>query len=71
MGDAQVVSVSCAPGGYCAAGGYYSARGGHYQAFVVTRPKHRSRAAVDVPGLAALNSPRERTGLFGVMPGGG
>jgi len=55
-GNANVVSVSCAPGGYCAAGGYYKDAGGHSQAFVVTRPEHRWRMAVEVPGLAALNT---------------
>jgi hypothetical protein len=54
--NAQVVSVSCAPRGYCAAGGYYTDSSGHGQAFVVTRPAHRWRAAVEVPGLAALNT---------------
>ncbi len=52
---AQVTSVSCAPDGYCAAGGYYTDGTGHLQAFVVTRPKDRWRAAVEVPGIAALN----------------
>jgi hypothetical protein len=55
-GNAQVVSVSCAPDGYCAAGGYYTDRRGHSQAFVVTRPEHRWRTAVEVPGSAALNT---------------
>jgi hypothetical protein len=55
-GKSRVVSVSCATGGYCAAGGYYTDRGGHSQAFVVTRPAHRWRAALEVPGLAALNT---------------
>jgi len=55
-GNASVTSVSCAPGGYCAAGGYYTDRSGHSQAFVVTRPAHRWRTAVEVPGLAALNT---------------
>jgi hypothetical protein len=55
-GNANVVSVSCAPGGYCAADGYYTDQSGHSQAFVVTRPAHRWRMAVEVPGLAALNT---------------
>jgi hypothetical protein len=54
--NAEVVSVSCAPGGYCAAGGYYTDSSGHGQAFVVTRPKDRWRAAVEVPGSAAVNT---------------
>jgi hypothetical protein len=55
-GNAQVASVSCAPDGYCAAGGYYTDGSGHRQAFVVTRPRDRWRAAVEVPGSAALNT---------------
>jgi hypothetical protein len=55
-GNAEVVSVSCARGGYCAAGGYYTDRRGNRQAFVVTRPEHRWRTAVEVPGSAALNT---------------
>ena len=54
--NAQVVSVSCALRGYCAAGGYYTDSSGNRQAFVVTRPNHRWRTAVEVPGLAALNT---------------
>jgi hypothetical protein len=55
-GNAQVVSVSCAPGGYCTAGGYYADRARHRQAFVVTRTKGRWGKAGQVPGLAALNT---------------
>jgi len=56
-GTAGVSSVSCTPRGYCAAGGNYTDRRGHNQAFVVTWPKHhRWRAAVEVPGSAALNT---------------
>jgi hypothetical protein len=55
-GLAEITSVSCAPGGYCAAAGYYTDGAGHTQAFVVTRPKDRWRAAVEVPGSAALNT---------------
>jgi hypothetical protein len=38
-GDAEVVSVSCAPAGACVAGGYYTDRSGHAQGFVVTRAR--------------------------------
>jgi hypothetical protein len=55
-GDARVVSVSCAPGGYCVAGGYYADGDGNSQAFVVTAVKGRWRAAVEVPGTAALEA---------------
>ena len=44
------------PGGYCAAGGYYTDSAGHRQAFVVTRSAHLWRAAVEVPGSAALST---------------
>jgi hypothetical protein len=55
-GNAQVVSASCARGGYCAAGGYYTDRGRHRQAFIVIRTRGRWGKAVRVPGLAALNT---------------
>jgi len=55
-GYAVVASVSCAPGGYCVAGGYYTDRDGNSQAFVVTAVKGRWRAAVEVPGTAALDA---------------
>jgi hypothetical protein len=54
--NAQVASVSCAPGGYCVAGGYYTDGHGSRQAFVVTAVKGRWRAAVEVPGTAALDA---------------
>jgi hypothetical protein len=58
-GNAQVASVSCAPGGYCVAGGYYTENThgvDSSQAFVVTAVKGRWRAAVEVPGTAALDA---------------
>ena len=55
-GNAQVNSVSCAPGGYCVAGGYYTDAAGHVQGFVVTGVKGRWRRVVKVPGLTALNT---------------
>ena len=54
-GDAQVYSLSCAPGGGCAAGGRYEDRTGGNQAFVVTRRDGRWGRAEKVPGTATLN----------------
>jgi hypothetical protein len=50
-GDAMIDSVSCASPGNCSAGGYYS--GG--QAFVVSEVNGAWHAAIEVPGIAALN----------------
>jgi len=36
-GNAETLSVSCAPAGTCAAGGIYTDSAGHHQAFVVTK----------------------------------
>jgi hypothetical protein len=36
-GNAEILSVSCAPAGTCAAGGIYTDSSGHHQAFVVTK----------------------------------
>src|SRR5690242_16865878 len=52
---AEVNSVSCASAGNCAAGGDYTDRGGHDQGFVVGERNGRWGAAIEVPGLAALN----------------
>ena len=55
-GDAGVAAVSCAPKGYCAAGGSYSSgpqRGG---AFVASAVNGQWGQAVEVPGMAALNT---------------
>jgi hypothetical protein len=55
-GNAEVSSVSCAPPGGCAAVGFYTDGGGHRQGFVAVRRNGRWRQAVQVPGLAALNT---------------
>jgi hypothetical protein len=55
-GDAQVNSVSCASAGSCAAGGYYTDGAGHYRGFVAVERHGRWGTAVEVPGLAALNT---------------
>lgn len=54
-GGAQVLSVSCPPGGGCAAGGYYSDKGGNRHAFVVAETNGPWRDAEEVPGTGKLN----------------
>ena len=60
-GDASVVSVSCASAGNCAAGGNYADHQGveRDQGFVAIERGGRWRKAVEVPGLAALNTGRD------------
>src|SRR5260221_514798 len=53
-GGAEVISVSCAAPGSCAAVGFYTDGSGHQQGFVVSRSNGRWRQAIEVPGLAAL-----------------
>ena len=54
--NAQVLSVSCASPGNCAAGGSYGARGEASGAGFVAAKRHgRWGKAIEVPGLAALN----------------
>ena len=36
-GNAETLSVSCAPAGTCSAGGIYTDSSGHHQAFVVNK----------------------------------
>jgi hypothetical protein len=58
-GRAEVLSLSCASAGYCAAGGFYAAGPGfreHPQAFVVDEVGGRWRSAREVPGTAKLNA---------------
>jgi hypothetical protein len=54
-GAASVAVVSCAPGGYCAAGGSYTDAAGNGQAFVVSENHGTWGTAVEVPGTASLN----------------
>jgi len=54
-GLAVVNQVSCAAPGDCAAGGYYSNHAGT-QAFLASQAGGRWGQAVEVPGLAALNT---------------
>jgi hypothetical protein len=55
-GYAEVSSVSCARRGTCVAGGYYSDASGHQQGFVASLRDGRWSKAVQLPGLAALNT---------------
>jgi hypothetical protein len=53
---ANVISVSCATEGNCAAGGTYDDTLGHQQAFVVDERNGKWRTAIEVPGSGALNA---------------
>jgi len=56
-GYAEVLSVSCASAGNCAAGGYYTDGGNlDEQGFVAVERNGRWAKAIAVPGLAALNT---------------
>jgi hypothetical protein len=55
-GSAQIISVSCATSGNCAAGGYYTDSLGHQQAFVMSEVNGTWGTAVEVPGTAGLNT---------------
>jgi hypothetical protein len=54
--SAEVLSVSCGGAGNCAAGGVYADAAGHQQAFVVSEAGGAWGPAIEVPGLAVLNS---------------
>jgi hypothetical protein len=58
-GEAQVISVSCASAGNCAAGGFYRDRSRHSQAWVASQVNGRWGTAIEVPGTAALNADGE------------
>ena len=55
-GNADVLSVSCAPAGNCAAGGFYAVTGGNLQGFVAVERHGVWGTATGVPGLATLNN---------------
>jgi hypothetical protein len=57
-GDARVHSVSCASAGNCAVGGGYTDGSGHLQAFVASERGGAWQAAVELPGMAALDKGR-------------
>jgi hypothetical protein len=56
VAGAEVLSVSCASAGNCAAGGWFGDGSGHTQAFVVGEQNGRWGTAIEVPGTAALNA---------------
>jgi ricin-type beta-trefoil lectin protein len=51
----EILSMSCASAGNCAAGGLYDDTSHHLQAFVVNESNGAWGSALPVPGLAALN----------------
>ena len=53
---AEVTSVSCASAGSCTAGGYHTYGGGNEQGFVAVERDGVWGTAIQVPGLAALNT---------------
>ena len=55
-GRAEVFAVSCGSAGSCAAGGGYTDRRGHGQGFVAGERNGVWGTAIEVPGLAALNT---------------
>jgi hypothetical protein len=55
-GVAAVISLSCASPGSCAAGGVYADAHRNNQGFVAVERKGRWGHAIEVPGLAALNT---------------
>jgi hypothetical protein len=65
QGGADLSSVSCASAGNCAAGGYYRSRVGGRQGFLVSEKNGRWSKAIEVPGLAALNT-RGNAGVISV-----
>jgi hypothetical protein len=57
----EVVSVSCASAGSCAAGGYYFDRSHHPRVFVASENDGVWDTAIQIPGLAALDKGDEDT----------
>jgi hypothetical protein len=68
--DATVTSVSCAPGGDCAAGGHYFDASFRAHAFVLTERSGRWGTAIEVPGLAALSPKNANISSVSCAPGG-
>ena len=54
-GKTEVLTVSCASAGNCAAGGYYFDRPEHHTWFVAVERNGRWGTAIQVPGLKALD----------------
>ena len=55
-GDVENFSVSCGSAGKCSAAGDYEDGHGHVEGFVVSETSGRWAKAIEVPGLAALNT---------------
>jgi hypothetical protein len=55
-GFADVISISCPTAMSCGATGLYADASGHTQSFVVTRRAGRWGKALEIPGLARLNT---------------
>jgi hypothetical protein len=70
VSDAVVTSVSCAPGGDCAAGGQYFDASSRAHAFVLTEKNGQWGTAIEVPGLAALNPKDANVSSVSCAPGG-
>jgi hypothetical protein len=62
-GVTEVLTLSCARAGSCAAGGYYFDRPDHYTWFVITKQNGHWGKAIQIPGLAVLNN-----GTYGIDP---
>ncbi len=56
LSKASIGTVWCAPGGLCAAGGTFTDSAGTTNAWVRTEVQGRWQPALEVPGLAALNT---------------
>ena len=54
-GQTQVLTISCAPAGSCAAGGFYTGRHHREQGFVATEDNGTWDTPIPLPGLAALS----------------
>src|SRR5258706_2002759 len=64
-GPGQVIEVSCASAGSCAAGGFYRYGSGHHPGVLVSKSSGRRRQAIEVAGLAGLNQGGDAGGNLG------
>jgi hypothetical protein len=70
-GDADALSVSCAPGGICAVAGTYVDGSGHSRPFVASGRDGAWHPAIEVPGTARAEQERQRwCSVDIVRPGG-
>ncbi|HEX7996004.1 MAG TPA: hypothetical protein VF506_18955, partial [Streptosporangiaceae bacterium] len=69
-GNATVTSVSCTPGGVCAAGGQYVDASLRALAFVLTERNGQWGTAIEVPGLAAERAQEASISTVSCAPGG-